>query len=209
MKLNNALELRKAKYIKRWKGKDGKWEYEYPRDKKDRKKELSNNLEIKLRQKENEISKLGYEKCYVFDKNGKQIFEKSGEKNLIRFAPEEINKIKQSKVFIHNHPSGGSFSPDDIKFAYFLDVKEMRIASKKYNYSIKLRNVGRQTTPWEVFAKIIDDSDKLTQRLNEKKISTGKLSVKQAEENHWHQVCESVTKGIDGIEYQKIKRKKQ
>ena len=29
MKLRKALELRKAKYIKRWKGRDGKWRYEY------------------------------------------------------------------------------------------------------------------------------------------------------------------------------------
>jgi len=30
MELHEALELRKAKYIKHWKGKDGKWHYRYP-----------------------------------------------------------------------------------------------------------------------------------------------------------------------------------
>jgi len=29
MNLKEALELRKAKYIKRWKDKDGKWQYQY------------------------------------------------------------------------------------------------------------------------------------------------------------------------------------
>ena len=28
-KLEKALELRKAKYLKRWKGKGGRWMYEY------------------------------------------------------------------------------------------------------------------------------------------------------------------------------------
>ncbi len=35
MQLQKALELRKAKYTKRWKGKDGKWKYEYGRKKKE------------------------------------------------------------------------------------------------------------------------------------------------------------------------------
>jgi len=32
MKLKEALELRKAKYIKRWKDKDGKWQYLYSKE---------------------------------------------------------------------------------------------------------------------------------------------------------------------------------
>ena len=27
--LKKALELRKAKYVKRWRGKDGQWQYSY------------------------------------------------------------------------------------------------------------------------------------------------------------------------------------
>ena len=44
MKLNKALSLRKAKYLKRWKGKDGKWHYDYGKEKKSIKTESQETL---------------------------------------------------------------------------------------------------------------------------------------------------------------------
>ena len=61
MKLQKALELRKAKYVKRWRGEDGKWHYSYSlteakkiREKKE--KEAIERKDIKSKLSEGEIS---------------------------------------------------------------------------------------------------------------------------------------------------------
>ena len=145
MNLNKVLELRKSKYIKRWRGKDGKWKYEYPRNSKGREKEVTFKKELSqvkfkewVLKKENEISDLEYEKCFAFDNQGQILFQKSGDKGSIRFTQEEANKLKGIKLFIHNHPQGGSFSPEDIKFLYANNIKAIRAVGQKYTYSAKI-----------------------------------------------------------------------
>ena len=61
MNLKEALELRKAKYIKRWKGKDGKWHYSYSlteakRIREEKKAEMKEKKNIKSKLNEEEIS---------------------------------------------------------------------------------------------------------------------------------------------------------
>ena len=59
MNLKEALELRKAKYVKRWKGRDRKWQYSYSlkearriRDEKKAKTESKKDIKSKLNDKE-------------------------------------------------------------------------------------------------------------------------------------------------------------
>ncbi len=157
---------------------------------------------------EDSIAELDHERCYAFDAAGKGLMAKDGEESQIEFSLEEMEKLKRADVFTHNHPSGGSFSSDDMKFAYFLDIKELRVTSRKYSYSVELRNVGRQAMPWSVFAEIIDEKNRQTRRTYERKISDGKMSIKQAEASHWHNVWGSVSEAVDGFQYQRTNRKK-
>jgi len=47
LNLKKALELRKAKYTKRWKGRDGKWRYEYKKPSEKKGKKIAIKKEIK------------------------------------------------------------------------------------------------------------------------------------------------------------------
>jgi len=61
MNLKEAIELRKAKYVKRWKGKDGKWQYSYSlkeakRMRDEKKTEVKDKKDIKSKLNKEEIS---------------------------------------------------------------------------------------------------------------------------------------------------------
>lgn len=97
---------------------------------------------------ENKIRNLDYEKCFAFDASGKQIFYKSGSKSRIEFSDKEAYRLKDS-IFTHNHPGGGTFSKDDIKFASKQSLLEMRAVSSNRNYSISPPEGGWSSDWWQ------------------------------------------------------------
>lgn len=82
------------------------------------------------------------EYCCVSNDGQKSFFKKVGHETGIKFYGDDENIIKNSKLFIHNHPKGHSFSLDDLSMFLFKDIKEMRIVSRiktiNINYTIKL-----------------------------------------------------------------------
>ncbi len=198
MNLRKAIELRKAKYTKRWKGKDGNWRYEYPRPKKDRKRNLL------LEQIESGISKLDYERAYVFDKNNKILLRKTGEKSIVRFTQSEFEKIKGAKVFTHNHPSGQSFSAEDIKTLNYLRVGEIRAVGKEH---VHIAKISGKFDEWNVFINKVVNRDIITKQNFNSSIREGKMTIEEANKNHWHEVWTKVAKETNGFEYERIKRR--
>lgn len=71
-----------------------------------------------------------------FDSKANVLFTKTGSKRQIRFTPAEAKKLKNAEVFVHNHPSSTSFSPDDIGFAARIKAKKMVVTSEKYTYTM-------------------------------------------------------------------------
>ena len=207
VKLNNALNLRKSKYIQRWKGKDGKWKYEYPRDKKDREKK-SDRLIKRLGVREDMISNLDYEKCYVYNKEGDIIFRKSGEKDYISFSDKELLKMKGAEVFTHNHPvPGTSFSPDDLAIAFLTKFKEIRAVGQKYVYSAKISSNWTGET-WNNFVDAMSEVHDETMQVTRQLIKSGFITKKNAEENFFHDMWTELSKTNKGFEYKRIERTK-
>lgn len=84
--------LLKAKYIKRWKGPDGKWRYEYPKPKTEGKKTSSKKTE------KPKSSTRNYEK-EIFQglgKNAKMVHGKKPEVLLV--GPDALYKVPEDKV---------------------------------------------------------------------------------------------------------------
>ncbi len=193
MKLNKALELRKSKYIKRWKGKDNKYHYKYARKKVEKEKK-GERLITRLKVREDIIRNLQYEKCYVYNKQGDIIFRKTGESDHIFFTDKEYNKFYGCEVFTHNHPTDISFSPDDIKLAFISKMKEMRAAGKKYSYSMKIDQNWKDENEWKGFIDELDNIAEETMDQLRQLIRLKKVSKKDAEDGFWHDVWTEVAK---------------
>lgn len=74
-----------------------------------------------------------YETLYAFDKNGKVVYQAKGDSNSVYYDRFEV----ENKVVTHNHPRGSAFSAQDITGMVRNNMKEMRITSKEFTYSIK------------------------------------------------------------------------
>lgn len=82
---------------------------------------------------ENNIRNNSYESAAVYDKNGKEILFKKGDSGTVKFTPEEKAKMKGATV-THNHPSGQSFSVQDIQMVQALKLEKLRVVSKGVSY---------------------------------------------------------------------------
>jgi len=90
---------------------------------------------------EKEHMRDAYETALVTRRDGTVIFEKEGLFDNIRFTPDELARMKDS-IATHNHPSGGTFSVDDVKAAIQQDIYQTRAFGeyqrhgKKYLYTL-------------------------------------------------------------------------
>jgi hypothetical protein len=71
-----------------------------------------------------------YEMCISIDKNGKTVLSKKGNESQIIFHKEDIDLLKGSEIFTHNHPIDRGFSLgfsiQDLIVAVSQQIKEMR-----------------------------------------------------------------------------------
>lgn len=56
---------------------------------------------------------LHHEHASAFDAAGRRLLSKGGGRSAVHFTPEDM-RVMRGQSGLHNHPSGGSFSPDDI-----------------------------------------------------------------------------------------------
>lgn len=150
LKINKPLfvrlgKARSHKYIMRKPDGKGGWIYIY--NKKDKENyehvnykdmqefgyekavEISKDTE-KIRNSNVEISK-------IYNYHGDGIFEKTGSKEGMDFSDAEKEKIRNSRLLIHNHPSADSFSTKDLHIILDLDIREIRAFGMK-----KMRSSG-------------------------------------------------------------------
>ena len=80
------------------------------------------------------------EHCIAVDTKGNIVLEKSGARNYVKFTPEEFNQMNvDNMLFTHNHPSGSSFSGDDLNMlGAYKRGTEIRAVGTKYEYSAKI-----------------------------------------------------------------------
>lgn len=143
--------LNKAKYIKRWKGKDGKWNYLYRQPETKRPAAEEPTIDEPVRTAAETLARevaTAERLCLtLFDNkkevgisltaDGKVITTAVGSGSMITYTPEQIAQIHGAAVSIHNHPSGNSFSMPDVMFALIHDVKDMRVVGDDIAYSYK------------------------------------------------------------------------
>ena len=139
-----------------------------------------------------------FETAVGYDKDGNIVLDKRGQAYSVSFTKEECRSMKNA-IFTHNHPRGwaadekrwahigNSFSIDDIAFAVFNDLAEIRAVTPLYTFSMKRPEGG-----WGTFKDVKSfrtamnrQSNKLQRELSEA-IGKGYVTPEKASIIHYH-----------------------
>lgn len=90
---------------------------------------------------ESSIRAKSYESMAVVNEKGKQIlFIKGGKSSVSANAAQE--ELLRGNIVTHNHPRLSSFSSKDLKTMVAHNVKEMRVVTRDYTFSMKRPKSG-------------------------------------------------------------------
>lgn len=106
---------------------------------KDATREIAYGKKIKasVRKVENRIKNDGVETAAVVDGKGKIVIDKSdGAVVSVSFTDDEVSQMKDGTL-THNHPSGTTFSVEDITISLKAGLKEMRACHKNGTFVLK------------------------------------------------------------------------
>lgn len=100
----------------------------------------SRALSAALNVHEKAIRENNYETLIVFDKNGNVLVNKKGRAHSVSYGMDGTKTT--DAIVTHNHPSGASFSHQDIAGMVYYNQKEMRATGKEYTFSIRRPEKG-------------------------------------------------------------------
>ena len=111
-------------------GKNRKWDPKLPQSK----SPVKNSA--KLDAAEKKIGNKKIEFAYIFDADGNEIFNKTTHaKHSVSFDAYEVHKMKDATL-THNHPSGGTFSSDDLNTLVKSGAASIRATGKNGTYQL-------------------------------------------------------------------------
>lgn len=190
--LKSIIEkARTHKYIRKTPDGKGGWNYVYEEKEGN---ESKTDLENALNKVEKEIVNLDYEHGYCFDKDGKELFNQRGVTGSITINNENSPKLR-GNIFTHNHPSwkrykdteleiyGFNISRQDILMACYNGLKETRVCSGQYSYSLsKVNKENFKLSEFDSYDNYIEkgtiEIDKYMNKLyKEKKYSVNYLNT--------------------------------
>ncbi|RYU92863.1 hypothetical protein [Emticicia agri] len=134
------------------------------------------------------IQKIRYdvtENLYIF-KNGKQKRRFKGDVNFVSLSNKYAFELKDGTL-VHNHPSGSSFSPQDIQIAIQHNVKDFYLVTPNYLFYIK-----RPTKGWnidfnsELIEEQLNALQTLALQLIENEIVKNQMSIYEKEIEFFH-----------------------
>lgn len=169
-----------------------------------RKQAVMNDDEFKLlvlNDEKKELVGKKVEHAIVYDADGQRMFKTStGEKHQVVFTDAQVLAMKNSRVLTHNHPSGGSLSPPDLRIASTHNIQEIRAVGSKYWYSA--RRIDSWPSPEKIKAAM-DEADMEVRRELTKKLENNEITYEWANLNHQHLVLEKVAKRT-GFMYERV-----
>lgn len=95
--------------------------------------ERSKEVEAIIVKAERKIANNKRETGILFDEKGEVVYRQKGGKDYVDFTESQAQKMRGGTL-IHNHPSGNSFSPQDIKLFTRRRPAEIRAAGSEYTF---------------------------------------------------------------------------
>ena len=165
--------------------------------------------EIEKHIMEVEQAKLRYknntEHAYCFDSKGNKVLEKAGTEANVFFTYQEKRKLF-GVIVTHNHPvEAGSFSEDDVKFAFECGLAELRAVTNTYLFVLRPPK-GMKTFPQDqvLAMKLCQKAQKESYDGMAKKIDTGQVNTSDMNEVGWDDTWRILAKNT-GLQYEKFR----
>lgn len=146
-----------------------------------------------------------FETAIAFNDDGAEFFRKDGDRASVGFSLEEAKSFR-GRRFTHNHPSGGSFSAQDIRLATTHGLAEIRAVGSEFTYSMLPPKRGWTAEMWKseiepAWARA--HSDTIAELMPH--VRAGRMTPAEADFEHWHRVWIKVSKDT-GLRYSRKKR---
>jgi len=193
-----------------------------PRPKTPSRPPLPTNARELLRRSDLLIADLGHvertinaeriEHMYAFDSSGGLISSMTGDRRQVRI-PMSVSRQLADGVLTHNHPSGGSFSDADIRFATSWNLREMRAVGRNYLGEVNAYSMsGDWLVPGggDVQAALVRLQNEFARSVRKWRailgplVSSGKISPEEANFRIGHEIWQEVAKSL-GLRYARQK----
>lgn len=136
----------------------------------------------------------------VYSASGKYIMTKRGDSNSVSLSVFDYRKLKNA-VVTHNHPSGGSFSTDDIKFLKAMPISELRVSTDEGTYFIrKPDNWPKEINTGKKIEEVITDIKKELKPKYQRMYNRGEISKRQRHQMFINEVNQVFSERY-GLEY--------
>ena len=142
-----------------------------------------------------------FEAMVLLDENGKVMKTRLGDKVSIDLS--DMVYAMKDNILLHNHPTGSSFSPDDVMCTLTNGLKEVRAFGKEYEYIYRPEKAipkrPANITIRRSIIDFIDDQNIAMYVKQDPKIKAGEMSIKAATLNHWHEVMTNFVAKFGGF----------
>jgi len=98
-------------------------------------------LDQALWKAESAIKNRKTEEAFIFDDAGNILLEKGGSRSQVAFTYKEA-ELFENNIMLHNHPSDGPFSGDDIFTMINTKIKETRVVGEKHRHIMRAKTQG-------------------------------------------------------------------
>jgi len=159
------------------------------------------SMEKILKHAEKGIVENSFETAIAFDNKGVELLRRKGAASSVRFTTEEVNKLswEDGVIFTHNHPTGISFSPDDILFMQKVKFDEIRAVGRKYLHKARLiKDVDSKSIQRAIWDCEVSVRDEFTA-----KILANEIIPSEASAEHWHKVWTLIEEKYDWFFYKR------
>ncbi len=156
---------------------------------------------------ESSLVNLAVEKGWSYDSTGKAVGSVIGSRDRIENIPADL--LAPGSTFTHSHPSGASFSADDLFTTAINDLREMRAIGSSgrlrtflyrfwFKPGLSLNQKLEVVSRYDDIKTIIYAEAKLTIRL-------GRMTASNFDRNREHMVMERLKSVLpDSLEYERI-----
>lgn len=168
---------------------------------------LSDHVEKSLQDHEKTIRDRPTEMGTLHSKDsGAKVWgEDQGKKDEVNLAEPVRQGIVKGTILTHNHPSGNSFSSQDINFMLAHGLHEIRAVSKKHIHRMQPPEHWPDKPTQQDLDNMYSSLAHIENGVKSEfwdAINSNRMSVDQAQERHWHEVWTRAAKQL-GFRYER------
>lgn len=161
-----------------------KYKEEQEKSKETQKSAINDKERAALTAVESKIANLKREQLHLIDEHGDVILKLQGSKSSVKFGYNEAQRMAD-RIVTHNHPSGSTFSYEDINTFIKHDLKAIRATGKYGTYSLEKTDKSNKNFSSEARKKYNEVQNNIAKNevpKLQKSVNEGKLSVIDANE---------------------------